>query len=186
MQPMSMLPSAAQFWTQMAQQAMQLWLGSMASYATWGQMPLGSAGTSSFDLGAPQPVGSFGASRKPAQVPVPVPSLVTPAASVASAAPAERLAVAVDVASVRRTEVVLDLPERSATRGLTVQELRAVDDPSKPPLPAVVLEVLEGRLRVRLSVPSEHPAGVYVGAILDGKTYEVRGTLRVVVHPESP
>ena len=63
-----------------------------------------------------------------------------------------------------------------------VSDLRA-RDPRRARLKGVSLETSPDgkRLTIRLKVPSQHPAGEYVGAVVDGSTAVTRGTLTVTV-----
>jgi hypothetical protein len=103
-----------------------------------------------------------------------------PAANDATRAP-ETASFVVDVASARRTETILDLRPGSA-RTFRVHDLRAVD-PEAPRLAGATVErVHDGeRVRVRLSVPADHPPGVYSALVLDEATALPKGSLTVRV-----
>jgi hypothetical protein len=87
----------------------------------------------------------------------------------------------VDVASARRTETHLELRPGPA-RTFRVHDLRAVD-PEAPRLTGATVErVANGdRVRVRLSVPSDHPPGMYSALVLDEATALPKGSLTVRV-----
>jgi len=98
-----------------------------------------------------------------------------------STPPNARAPLAIDVACSRPTQVTLDLPAGSAHSALRCHPLRALEE-GTPPLSDVVLERdAAERLTLRVRVPDTHPAGVYVGAIVDRETGEPRGTLSVRV-----
>jgi len=99
--------------------------------------------------------------------------------------PWEGSAVSVDLRSARRAEVILDLRPGADTATFRVHDLRAADAEA-PRLTGVVVEkTADGRLRVRLAVPADHPPGLYTGVVLDEKTSLPRGTLTVHVMTEA-
>jgi hypothetical protein len=107
--------------------------------------------------------------------PPPPPPAPVPASAPVSPAPI----ISIDVASARRTEVIVDLPQRQLPDKLRVLDLRAPDGEA-PRLGGVTIERPgEDRLVVRLRVPDDHPPGLYSGLILDEATSLPRGTLAV-------
>jgi hypothetical protein len=109
-----------------------------------------------------------------------------PARSVAPSPPSPRahVALAVEVTATQPTEVAVDLRSGIDARDLAVLDLCDIADRGKPPLSAISLDNdADGRPRVRITVPRDQPAGVYVGAIVDRERGEGAGTLRVTVRP---
>jgi hypothetical protein len=98
-----------------------------------------------------------------------------------AAAGERRLTVSVEVASSRPAEVCVDLPERALSPSLFAQPLHAVDGEGKPPLSAVQLELVDGGLKVQVTVPKDQPAGAYTGAIVVRAKGRAAGTLTVTV-----
>lgn len=96
--------------------------------------------------------------------------------------PAGAISVVVEVTSRRPVRAVVDLRPGPIEGSLVVPDLRA-RDPRRARLKGVSLEVAPDgkRLTIRLKVPSQHPAGEYVGAVVDGLTAVTRGTLTVTV-----
>jgi len=92
------------------------------------------------------------------------------------------ISVAVEVTSRRPVRAVVDLRPGPIEGPLVVSELRA-RDPRRARLKGVTLEVAPDgkRLTIRLKVPTQHPPGEYVGAVVDGPTAVTRGTLTVTV-----
>jgi hypothetical protein len=92
------------------------------------------------------------------------------------------ISVVVEVTSRRPVRAVVDLRPGPIEGPLVVSDLRA-GDPRRARLKGVSLEVAPDgkRLTIRLKVPSQHPAGEYVGAVVDGLTAVSRGTLTVTV-----
>jgi hypothetical protein len=86
----------------------------------------------------------------------------------------------VELASPRRAEVTLDLRADAGTRGLIVHALRAAE-PEKPHLSDVDIQSDpdDDALVLRVGVPGDHPAGVYNGLIVDGRTSRPVGTVSV-------
>jgi len=99
-----------------------------------------------------------------------------------TARPSGALSVVVEVASRRPVRAVVDLRPGPIEGPLVVSDLRA-RDPRRARLKGVSLETSPDgkRLTIRLKVPSQHPAGEYVGAVVDGSTAVTRGTLTVTV-----
>jgi hypothetical protein len=93
----------------------------------------------------------------------------------------ERLAVSVELSSTQPAEVTLDLRHDGSAEHLKAQDLCPIDRAAGPPLQTISFDEVNGRLRVRIAVPNDQPPGVYVGAIVDRKKDEVRGTLKVTV-----
>ena len=92
------------------------------------------------------------------------------------------ISLAVDIASRRPVQAKVDLRSGSIDGPVVVQGLRS-RDPRQPQLKGVVLEAApDGKqLTLRLKVANSHPAGEYVGAIVDQSTGVTRGTLTVTV-----
>lgn len=89
--------------------------------------------------------------------------------------------VAIEVVSSRAARVTLDLSGRHSGRfTLPAGGLRAADD-GRPPLDDVVLFTGEDGERpvMRIRVPDQQPAGVYMGVIVDALSKEPCGTLSV-------
>ena len=95
---------------------------------------------------------------------------------------AERTRVRIQVRSAQAAEVSIDLVPDAERRSLVVHALRAVD-PEKPRLTDVVLEPgARGEpLTLRIGIPTDQPAGVYNGLIIDEQTSRPAGTLSVRV-----
>jgi hypothetical protein len=146
-----------------ASQLATMWLDFM------GMMVPGGSGTRAPTTGTAAPTPSSGEPTPPA-APAPHPP--------ASAPQAAATAVSIEIASVRRTEVMIELRPRSSDLSLRVQALRA-PDPDLPRITGVTIESIpsEDRVAVRLAVPDDQPPGIYSGVILDATTSLPRGTL---------
>jgi hypothetical protein len=96
--------------------------------------------------------------------------------------PSGAISVVVEVSSRRPVRAVVDLRPGPIEGPLVVADLRA-RDPRRARLKGVSLETSPDgkRLTIRLKVPGQHPAGEYVGAVVDGSTAVTRGTLTVTV-----
>jgi hypothetical protein len=92
------------------------------------------------------------------------------------------ISLAVEVASRRPVQASIDLRPGSIDGPMVVQDLRS-RDPRRPRLKGIVLEAAPGgkQLTLRLKVANRHPAGEYVGAIVDQSTGVTRGTLTVTI-----
>jgi hypothetical protein len=92
------------------------------------------------------------------------------------------MAVVVEVTSRRPVRALVDLRPGPIEGELVVPDLRAPGG-KRPRLRGASLEVAPDgkRLTIRLKVPNDHPAGEYVGAIVDQSTAVTRGTLTVSV-----
>ena len=92
------------------------------------------------------------------------------------------ISLAVDVTSRRPVRAAVDLRSGSIDRPVVVQDLRS-RDPRRPRLKGITLEAAPNgkQLTLRLKVANRHPAGEYVGAIVDRSTGVTRGTLTVTV-----
>ncbi len=91
--------------------------------------------------------------------------------------------VAIDFQSSGRIQVTLDI-RPSPTLGVPyVDDLHAVPANGTPPLTDVSLRLDQGATIpvLKLKIPDKQPAGLYVGHLLDPKSHEERGTLRVRV-----
>jgi hypothetical protein len=90
--------------------------------------------------------------------------------------------VVVEVTSRRPVRAVVDLRPGPIDGPLVVSDLRA-RDPRRPRLKGVAIEATPDgkRLTIRVKVASDHPAGEYVGAVVDQLTAVTRGTLTVTV-----
>jgi len=90
-------------------------------------------------------------------------------------------AVAIEMISTRPVTVSIDLRENSERMPLAALGLRAIDR-SKPELAEIAIEPDADRgIKVRIHVPSSHPAGTYSSVIVNRETGESRGTLTVRV-----
>src|SRR5262249_1880944 len=96
--------------------------------------------------------------------------------------PPEPTRVRIEIASVRPTEVSLDLRPYSGERPLVVHSLRAVDA-DKPRLTDVSFRAAaaDDPASLRIAVPDDQPAGIYNGLIVDEETGRPLGTLSVRV-----
>jgi hypothetical protein len=92
------------------------------------------------------------------------------------------ISLAVDVTSRRPVRAAVDLRSGSIDEPVVVQDLRS-RDPRRPRLKGITLEAAPNgkQLTLRLKVANRHPAGEYVGAIVDRSTGVTRGTLTVTV-----
>jgi hypothetical protein len=93
-------------------------------------------------------------------------------------------AVAVEIASPRRTRVTLALHTRDACAAPRVHALHATD-PAAPPLTTVGFEHDPASTVPRLSidVPHDQAPGTYTGVVVDGTSNEPIGTLSVRLLP---
>jgi hypothetical protein len=88
--------------------------------------------------------------------------------------------VPIEVASIRPVQVSLELVPNSDTHSLVALALSSVA-PGKPTLTQVsfVRDKAEGRVKLRVQIPDQQPAGTYTGVVVDRDSGEARGTLRV-------
>ena len=88
--------------------------------------------------------------------------------------------VVIEIASLRRTQVVLDLPSYPDHYTPIVHGLHA-SDPDLPPLREISFQRDKKSARhvLRLKIPNRHPAAVYTGVIADKETNSPKGTLSV-------
>ena len=128
------------------------------------------------------PVDGFGTSARPANRSQTSPPR-TSASTKSDTADLTRVRVA--VTSPQPTEVSVDLRLQTSGHGLVVQSLRAVD-PSKPRLSDVAIVGARGDepLTVRIRVPTDQPAGVYNGLIIEEETSRPVGTVSVRITAE--
>ena len=80
-----------------------------------------------------------------------------------------------------RTEVTVELLDKTATKHLVARALHSIDEGEKPPLTGIRFEQVDGRLRVLVTVPPEQPEGVYAGVIIDKEKGRACGTLNVAL-----
>jgi len=117
----------------------------------------------------------------------PSPAAASPTRARPSAAPegADHTSVKIAVASVRPTEVSLDLRPHAAERPLVVHALRAVD-PDKPRLSEVSFDggSAAAPATLRISVPADHPPGIYNGLIIDPESSRPVGSVSVRILAE--
>jgi hypothetical protein len=101
--------------------------------------------------------------------------------SAARASP-EAPSVSVDIVSKTRAEVSVELKPGAAKGELSVHDLRA-GDARLPHITGVVVEGRpnENRVVVRLTLPDDHPVGVYSGLIVDHQSNLPMGMLSVRV-----
>lgn len=94
--------------------------------------------------------------------------------------------VTLDIASLRRVEVSLDLRANAWTHGLRVLDLRAAD-PERPRISQVSLTAIpsEDRVVLRVQIADDLPADTYCGVVLDERSQLPRGTVTVRVVPPS-
>jgi hypothetical protein len=104
----------------------------------------------------------------------------TAAPRAATPAPDARTTVGLDVACGRPTQVTLELAAGGAQSALRCHPLRTLDEAASP-LEPILEHDTTGRLTLRLRVSDAQPAGLYVGAVVDRETGELRGTLSVRV-----
>jgi hypothetical protein len=78
--------------------------------------------------------------------------------------------VSVKVSSPYRTEVSASIDPGADTTHLTFDPVKKSGETDAPPLPnkSVTIEYECGHVRISVTVPNEHPAGLYKGAIRDG------------------
>jgi len=88
--------------------------------------------------------------------------------------------IVIEVASMRPTQVVLDLPSYPDHYTPIVHHLYA-SDPDLPPLREISFQRDKKSARhvLRLKIPKRHPAAVYTGVIVDKETNSPKGTLSV-------
>src|SRR3984957_12746178 len=93
---------------------------------------------------------------------------------------AERMAVSIEVVSLRPVQVSVELRPDSEAKSLVSLGLSAIDS-SKPVLTDVsfVPDEVPGRIKLRLRVPESQPTGTYSGVILNRDSGEARGTLSI-------
>lgn len=132
--------------------------------------------------GASAPATSAPASAPPPGAAPPEPAAHRPAPRNGTSHRNGTISLAVDVASRRPVQATVDLRSGSIDGPVVVQGLRS-RDPGAPQLKGVALEAAPNgkQLTLRLKVANGHPAGEYVGAIVDQSTGVTRGTLTVTV-----
>lgn len=91
-------------------------------------------------------------------------------------------AIAIQVSAQAQTEVTVQLLPGADAHNLSAEPLVHTDRQDAPPLVSLGLESKAGRVRVRLTVPNDQPAGTYAGALYD-ETGTKRGELRVEILP---
>ena len=86
--------------------------------------------------------------------------------------------VIVEIASLRRARVTVDLPQQADTLNLAVGGLLSIEA-GKPPLREITLGIEAGSNRtvVSIRVPDDQPAGMYSGVIVDRDSGQPRGTI---------
>jgi hypothetical protein len=94
--------------------------------------------------------------------------------------------VAIEINSLQPVEISLDL-RLGSTRSALVHALRAAD-PEKPRLTDVRLHLASGDdpTKLALSIPSDQPAGIYSGLVIDEQTSRPIGTISARVGAEPP
>jgi hypothetical protein len=92
----------------------------------------------------------------------------------------ERTAFAVEIASKLPADVVVDLAG-CHTHHLRALELRSIEHPDRAPIKDVHVGHHDHHLRVRITVPDDQPAGVYVGMIVDRESGDPRGGIRLTL-----
>ena len=93
---------------------------------------------------------------------------------------AERMAVSIEVISLRPVRVSVELWPNSEAKSLVSLGLSAVDS-SKPALSDISLvpDEVPGRIKLRLRIPENQPSGTYSGVIVNRDSGEARGTLSI-------
>jgi len=93
-------------------------------------------------------------------------------------------ALAIEIVSKRRTQVTLDLRPHPQRYIPLVYALHA-PNPKIPPLTKMVFRLDKKRKGpiLQLKIPSDQPAALYTGVVIDKHTHEPRGTLCVRVLP---
>jgi hypothetical protein len=124
----------------------------MPGMPPWPGMP-GWPQVSSWDLGGP---GGAPPTPGPGQVPYPAAPVGREAAPVAV-----DLVIDVQTSQSHAAEIRLELHDRTSPDLLTADPLVSFDNPTLPPLSAVVLRAVDGRLRVTGAIPASQPVGLY-------------------------
>jgi hypothetical protein len=98
----------------------------------------------------------------------------------AGTAPPGRTRIAIEIASERPAEVIVDLRSEDTTRKLVVHSLRAVE-PEKPRITEVGIEPAtpHAPARLRIRVPTEQPSGTYNALVIDEETSRPVGSVSV-------
>jgi hypothetical protein len=89
-------------------------------------------------------------------------------------------AISIEMSSTRPVQVSIDLRENSEMLPLITLGLRAVDE-HKPPLNDItfVPDGTRGAIKLKISIPDNHPPDTYSGVIVNRSTGEMLGTLSV-------
>lgn len=92
----------------------------------------------------------------------------------------EATAVAIEVASIRPVQVLVEFRRNSEARALVALGLNSVD-PGKPSLTQVrfVPDEIEGRAKLRVRIPDKQPTGIYAGVIVNRDSGETVGTVNI-------
>lgn len=106
----------------------------------------------------------------------------SPPPAPADLAPTGRTRIAIELASERPAEVVVDLRSEDMTRKLVVHSLRAVE-PEKPRIANVTLAPAtpQGPARLRITVPAGQPAGTYNALVIDEATSRPVGSVSLKI-----
>jgi hypothetical protein len=97
----------------------------------------------------------------------------------------EKLAIAVEVTSEKPAQVTVKLHDKRHIRHLEVRRLLPAHGDG-PPLTSVHFDEVDGHLRVRVSVPTDFPDGLYEGMIHSRENGTLQGTLQVVIGHRRP